>query len=121
MTNAFNDNISPDERVDPDQVETLVVTIPSGSTDTIEVPLGDEFKYVKYFCEEALWIAPTEAGLTAEVISADPAISKYAAVPEFGGKQGGEVKQKGEFSTLFVKPMTAPSADATLYLILGDA
>lgn len=121
MANSFNDNIPPSERVDPDQVTTMVVTIPSGSTDTIEIPLGDDFMYAKYFCEEALWIAPTEAGLTAEVISASPAISKYGAVPELGGKQGGEVKQKGEFSTLFVKPMSAPSSDTLLYIILGDA
>lgn len=120
MTNAFNDNLDVELRVNPAQVETLTVTLPTGSTDVIEVPLGEGRKYVKYFCEVACWLAPTSAGLTPSTVSADPAISRYMAVPELGGSQGGELKQNGEFNSVFVKPMVAPEADTLLYLILGD-
>lgn len=115
----LNAHVPAKDRENPTVSATRTVVIPSGSTATITVPMPGGVKSCKYYCDDAIWIASTEAGLTPSVISASPDIQEYQAVPEFGSKRGGALIQETEFSNVYIKPISAPSTDVTVYLIAG--
>lgn len=117
------DNQTPaDQRRTAKISRTIVATLPSGATDAIEVPMPDDkgVKSCQYYCADSVWVAATEAGLTATTISADPAISSYDAQIEFGSSRGGALEQETEFASVWIKPLAAPSADVLVYLVPGS-